>query len=400
LRTVSLPQAAADCSAAIERGLRQAEVYFVRAIARDGEGRVEEALADCSMALHLNPEHAGACNSRGLIRGRLGRLEEAQQDFSEAIRLEPKWFLPRLHRAQLAHGRGQLDAALTDYDAAVELVTEASREAAAPPGDPTVVLVYCRRGEARLDRFGEAEAEADFAAARHRHPAATASYLGDMWLRRSSWERAREVFTRLIQLRPEDPQGYLGRGMAQEARGDSEQAIADYSTAIHLQPDAGACFLLRARVRQRQGLIDEALADLAEHLRFHPQDVRGHLYRYTLHRDRKAWTEAQAAVNAAYSIAPDHPEVCNCLAWMLATRSDPQVRGGPRAVALARQACQATEWKQPHILDTLAAALAATEVFDEAVHWQMQAVRLSTEETRPAREARLQLYQAGQPYWE
>jgi tetratricopeptide (TPR) repeat protein len=185
---------------------------------------------------------------------------------------------------------------------------------------------------------------------------------------------AREAFTRLIQLRPEDPQGYLGRGMAQEARGALEQAVADSSMAIHLQPDAGACYLLRARVRQRQGLIDEALADLAEHLRFYPQDMMGYLYRYTLHRDRKAWTEAQAAVNAASSIAPDHPEVCNCLAWMLATRSEPEVRHGPRAVALARQACEATQWKHPNFLDTYAAALAATGIFDEAIHWQTQAV--------------------------
>jgi tetratricopeptide (TPR) repeat protein len=397
-----LPQATADCSAAIDRGLRQAEVYFIRAIARDGEGRVEEALADCSMALHLNPQHAGAYTSRGLIRGRLGRLEEAQQDFSEAIRLEPKWFLPRLHRAQLAHGRGQFDAALTDYDSVVELVTEAAREAAVPPGDPTVVLAYCRRGEARQDRFGEAEAEADFAEARRRHPAAAARYLGDMWLRRSNFDRAREAFTHLMQLRPEDPQGYLGRGLAHEARGDLEQAVADYSTAIDLQPDAGACYLSRARVRQRQGLLDEALTDLAEHLRFHPQDVMSYLYRYTLHRERKAWAEAQAAVNAAYSIAPDHPEVCNCLAWMLATRSDPEVRDGPRAVALARQACQATEWKHPNFLDTYAAALAATDVFDDAIHWQTQAVQLSlsTDERKAEREARLKLYQAGQPYRE
>jgi tetratricopeptide (TPR) repeat protein len=400
LNAGQLLRAAADCSAGIDRGLRQAEAYVVRAMARDGEGRVEEALADCSMALHLNPDHAGAYNSRGSLRGRLGRLEEARQDFDEAIRLEPKWFLPRLHRAQLAHGRGQLDAALSDYDAAVELATAAARQAAAPPSDPTVVLVYCRRGEARLDRFGEARAEADFAAARRRHAAVTAGYLGDMWLRRNSLERARQEFTHLIQLRPEDPQGYLGRGLAQEARGDLEQDAADYSAAIHLQPDVGACYLLRARVRNQQGLVDQALADLAEHLCLHPKDVMGYLYRYSLHRDRKAWTEARADLNLAYSIAPDHPEVCNCLAWMLATRSTPEVQDGPRAVALARQACEATQWKQPHILDTFAATLAATNVFDEAIHWQTQAVQLSTDAMKPGREARLKLYEAGQPYRE
>jgi tetratricopeptide (TPR) repeat protein len=394
-----LPEAADDCFAAIDRGFRHAEIYFIRAIALDVAGQGEEALANCSMALHLNPEHAGAYNSRGLIRGHLGRLAEALEDFSEAIRLAPKWFVPYLHRAQVNHARGLLDTALTDYDSAVNLVNESSFGPGATEGDPQAALVYCRRGDVRLDLIRDGEAEADFAEARRRHPVAAASYLGDMWLRRSSFDRAREAFTQLVRLRPEDAQSYLGRGLAQEGRGDLEQAADDYSSAIRLRPDCGA-YHLRARVRRRQGYTEDALADLTEHLRFHANDVMAYVYRYMLHRDRKEWAAAFADLNTAHAIAPDHPEVCNCLAWMLATRSDPQVRDVARAVALARHACQATAWKQPHILETFAAALAATNAFDEAVHWQEQAILLSTDETKSAWEARLKLYQAGQPYLE
>jgi tetratricopeptide (TPR) repeat protein len=272
------PQAAADCTAAIDRGFRHPEVYFIRAVALDGAGQAEEALADCSMALHLNPEHAGAFNSRGLIRGRLGRLDEARGDFSEAIRLEPRWFLPYLHRAQVAHSRGQLDAALADYDRAVELVAEATPEPSASEGDPTVALVYCRRGDARHDLFREEDAQADFAEARRHHPAAAAGYLGDMWLRRNDVGRALEAFDQFIQLCPQDAEGYLGRGRVHEARGDLEQADADYSTAIRLHPDGGVGYALRARARHRQGRTDDALADLSEHLRLHPNDPMAYLW--------------------------------------------------------------------------------------------------------------------------
>lgn len=395
-----LPEAAADCSAAIDRGLRHAEVYFIRAVALDGAGQVEEAMADCSMALHLNPEHAGAYNSRGLIRGRLGRLDEALGDFSEAICLAPKWFLPCLHRAQLAHSRGQLDSALADYDRAVELVKEASPERATAEGDPTVALVYCRRGDARLDQFREEEAESDFAEAGRHHPAAAASYLGDMWLRRSNYGRALEAFAQLVQLRPQDAQGYLGRGLAQEARGDLEQAAADYSTAIRLQSDGGGCYLLRARVRHRQGRTDAALTDLAEHLRFHPNDPMAYLFRSSLHKERKALATALEDLNAAHRAAPDNPQVCNNLAWMLATCADAQLRDGSRAVALARQACKATDWKHPFCLGTLGAALAEIGAFDEAFHWQTQALNLYPEEEKTSGRARLELYQANQPYRE
>jgi tetratricopeptide (TPR) repeat protein len=395
-----LPEAAVDCSAAIDRGFRHAEAYFIRAVALDSAGRVEEALADCSMAMHLNSECPEAYTSRGLIRGRLGRLDEALGDFSVAIRLAPQWFLPYLYRAQLAHGRGQFDPALADYDRAIELVKDVAPERPAAQGDPTAALVYCRRGDARYDLFREEEAEADFAEAGRRHPAAAAGYLGDMWLRRSNFGRALEAFAQLVQLRPQEAQGYLGRGLAQEALGEREQAAADYSMAIRLQPEGGAGYLLRARVRHRQGRTDDALKDLSEHLRLNPNDAMAYLFRSGLHKERKALAAALEDLNAAHRVAPDDPQVCNNLAWTLATCADAQLRDGTRAAVLARQACRETEWKHPFCLGTLGAALAETGALDEAIRWQTEALDLYPESEKAAGRERLELYRAGQPYRE
>jgi tetratricopeptide (TPR) repeat protein len=394
-----LAEAGADCSIAIDRGLRQADVFYVRAIALDGAGRMEEAVADCSMALHLNPEHAGAYNSRGLIRGRLGRLDAAVADFSEAVRLAPKWFLPYTNRGQLHHGRGQLDLALADYDWAIEFFQDETAGRPVTPGDPTLAVMYCRRGDVRREIDREKDAEADFAEARRRHPGATANYLGEMWLRRNNPTQAVEEFTQLIRLHPQAVQGYLGRGVAREALGELEQASEDFSQGIRLQPDGGG-YAFRGRVRHRQGRSDEAMADVTEHLRRYPNDTMAFLLRARLHRERGALPEAFADLTAAYQAAPDNPYVCNQLAWMLATCSDDRFRDGPRAVALARQACEATGWKQAPCLDTLAAALAETEAFDEAARWQRQAVELSSEEEKTTRRTRLERYQAGQPYRE
>jgi tetratricopeptide (TPR) repeat protein len=394
-----LAEAEADCSAAIDRGFRHANIYFTRAVAHDGSGRLEEALADCSMALHLDPEHAGAHNSRGFIRGRLGRPEEALADFAEASRLAPKWPLPYLNRAQVHHSCGRLDSALADYDRAVELVKEAPPPEGAAAEDPTLAVLYCRRGDARYDLFREEEAEADFAEARRHHPAAAADYLGEMWLRRHHFERALEAFDQLVELRPQDARGHLGRGLVHEAQGDLEQAAADYTAAVG-RPDPGAGYFLRARVRHRQGRADDALADLSEHLRLHPDDPMAYLFRSTLHKERQALAAALADLNAAHRVAPDNPNVCNNLAWMLATCPEASLRDGARAVALARQACQATDWKHPFCLGTLGAALAETGAFDEAIRRQTEALDLYPEEQKNAGRARLELYRAGQPYRE
>lgn len=390
------PQGLADFNEAIRLGCRDAEVFFARAVAHDHLGRSQEALADCTAALEIDPKHANAYNSRGLIRARLGQLEEAQGDLTEAIRLAPKWFFPHLHRAQVYHNRGQLDPALADYDQAIELMKAAPSPPGPTGGYPNLALVHCRRGEARYDHFHEAEAEEDFAEARRRDPGATAGYLGDMWLRRNKFDWAVEAFSHLVQLRRQDGSGFVGRGMAQEALGNLDQALDDYSTAIRLQAGEGPANFLRARIHLRQERRDDALADLSQHLRHFPNDPMAYLFRSSLYKQQGALAEALADLNAAHRVAPDDPQVCNNLAWMLSTCSVDEFRDGPRAVALARQACRATEWQHPYCLGTLGAACAETGEFAEAIRWQGEALLLYPGEEKPAGQARLELYRAGQ----
>jgi tetratricopeptide (TPR) repeat protein len=395
-----LPEAAADFSAAIDRGLRRAKAYFIRAVFLDAAGLKTEALADCSMALHLDPESAEVYNGRGLICGRLGRLDEALRDFAAAIRLAPSWFLPYLHRAQLYQHSGQLDSALADFDCAVELAKEASPEQAGDEGDPRLALVYFCRGDALHDRFRDEEAEADFAEARRHHAAAAATHMGEMWLRRCQFDKALEEFDQLVRLRPDDAQGYVRRGVVQESLGDLEQAADDYSEAIRRQPDGGGGYARRAGVRHRQGRPDDALADISEHLRLNPDDPMAYLFRSALHAERKELAAALEDLNSAHRADPNNPQVCNNLAWMLATSADDQLRDGDRAVALARQACEATGWEYSFCLGTLAAALAETGAFDEAAHWQSEALKLYPEEEKPAGQSRLARYLDGQPHRE
>ncbi len=393
-------EAGQDCSAAIDRGLRHARIYLIRAFARDRARELEEAAADCSMALHLDPEFAEVYNSRGLILGRLDKHDEALADFDEAIRLAPGWALPYLHRAGLRRSLGQLEPALDDYDRAVELAKGASHEASHVEENPMLALAYCHRGDARFDEFLEEEAEADFAEARRIHPPTAAAFLSDMWMRRGQFARAVGEFTALLELNPEDAQGYIGRGQARERLGDLEEADDDYSEAIRLQPQGGHGLVLRASIRHRQGRIDDALADLSEQLRWRPDDLRALLFRASLHRERKDWGAAADDLNAAHRAAPESPPVCNNLAWMLATCPEAEFRDGPRAVSLARRACEATDWKYSYCLGTLGAALAEVGDFDEAARWQAEALALYPADEKPAGEARLELYRAGQPYRE
>ena len=76
-------------------------------------------------------------------------------------------------------------------------------------------------------------------------------------------------------------------------------------------------------------------------------------------------------------------------------------RDGKRAVESATRACELTEWKEPGVLDTLAAGCAEAGNFDAAVKWQTRANALfPAGKEKTEGEARLKLYQARTPYRE
>jgi tetratricopeptide (TPR) repeat protein len=112
--------------------------------------------------------------------------------------------------------------------------------------------------------------------------------------------------------------------------------------------------------------------------------------------------EARKSLDAAIEADARSGQSHNKVAWLLATTWNSSLRDGKRAVALATQACELTEWNEPGYLDTLAAAYAEAGQFTDAVKWETKALERPDAlraDLEPA-QARLKLYQAGQPYHE
>jgi len=106
----------------------------------------------------------------------------------------------------------------------------------------------------------------------------------------------------------------------------------------------------------------------------------------------------------ALRLRPDLLTVTNNLAWLLATGRDERHRDPGAAVVIAERAVRLTERRDPAVLDTLAAAYASAQRFDEAARSMRRAIEIARSrgdvELVAEFEQRLALYQARRPYVE
>jgi GlpG protein len=105
--------------------------------------------------------------------------------------------------------------------------------------------------------------------------------------------------------------------------------------------------------------------------------------------------KAEAVSWLKKSASQDYVPAMNDLAWTLATDRNDALRNGSEAVGLAENACRISNWNEPQYVDTLAAAYAEVERWDDALRTQKLAInRLGGENVKEKAifESRLQHY--------
>ncbi len=323
-----------------------------RGLLRASQDKPEQALSDFNAALERQPDHVPTLEAKLVVLLELKRYDEALTVVAQLRQLKPKSVSPLVQEARIHALQENYEAALHNLDQAEKL-------------EPDNVAVLLLRGTVyqQMDKNDEALADVEKALELQPELEPAKRLRAVLLAGTGKFDLAIEQLAELIKGDPKDLESLLQLAMFYQANEEPRKAIELYSEALEQDPKNP--FALRGRA--------DAYLSVGEH------------------------AKAIADYEKALEVDPENTGVLNNLAWVLATSPFDELRSGKRAIELATKACELTQYKEAHILSTLAAGYAETGDFQTARKWSEKAVELGNEEERDPLLKELESYKAEKP---
>jgi len=310
-------------------------------------------------ALDVTENNSGMHRAMGLSLVSQRRFDEAVSHCRQAVQINPN--SARLHKSlgvALA-AQGKFEEAISSYRQALQL-------------KPNYAEVY--------------------------------NYLGDA-LQSQGWlDEAVSAYRQALQFKPNYVEAHNNLSVALQLKGRSNEAITHLRQALEAEPYYAEAYCNLGVVLQSQGKLDEAVSCYRRAVQLKPGFAEAHYNLARVLANENKINEAVTHLKETLRRRPDWLGPMNNLAWFLATHKDSEFYDPQEAIRLAQRACKLTEYNQPNLLDTLAAAYAAAGRFPEAVATAERALALA----RPSQQkemieqiqSHVDLYKSSRPYIE
>ena len=446
-----LADALTDLNKALEIDPKHTPTHEIKALVLGRLKRYDEALVALDQARQLSPDSVFPLMQKARIHALQSNLKAAMHELDEAIKLDPRNLSVLLLRATL-----QEDAAkkAADFDEAVRIAPKSGLAwrsrglyLADQDKNPQALADFDKAIEVEPKEVANYEAKSALLAKMKKYDEALATIdkAGDLIpksiyllmqrarirIQQTDYKAALAELNRAFELEPDNAGLLLLRSGVYQELGDKDKALADAERAYSLEPDSNTVIRFRAMLLADLKKFDEAIESLeklrqaepkdtltllqlaAVYSSMHKTDKALELYAAILAEEPDSWmalrgrgdlylnvgkhAEAIADFNKANKIKPKDSGILNNLAWVLATSPDAKLRDGKRAVALATEACELTDYRMPHILSTLGAAYAETGDFQTAIKWVTKGLESANEEQKKSLNKELDSYKAGRP---
>ena len=335
------------------------------------EGKNNEALDIINPLTTDYPRWAEPFYYSALTQLRLGQIELAQQSIDQALQNNINNDRYHALAAQIHLTRGNSMEAGREATLALRINGRSSIAVKILAKS----LIQAKEYDKAIDFIGKLNQEAV-----HKDVELLGS-LGLAYIGRKNSEQAKQVFTELLELAPDNSKAlalltaltaekdipkaisfvqqhlaksetaghYILLGDLLTRNEQFEEALKAYQKVQELDPENPQGYILSARLLSRLDKVDETIAKYEELLKNTPNSIAGIMGLATAYEIQGRKDEAKKKYMEALEIQPNLPAAANNLAWMLASEEQPDLG---EALRLAMQAKQAFP-DQPNIADTL-----------------------------------------------
>lgn len=253
--------------------LGQAVIYLAAGKTDEGLAKLDKVLADF-------PDFANAWAAKGYVEVRRGRPREAEEAMTRAIELDPDDHESYRNRGILRDHEGRARDAYPDLMAALErdpTDVEAMAELAqiysasdhrdeARPLLERIVRLRPQNVTGWLDLSLMQPTPEAIESIKHALAIEPANQRGNVRmctvLAEAGAKEAVAQCARAVQLAPDDPWAWMGRGLARYQLANDRKGLDDVDKAIEMKPDHVQFYVNRYILRSHAGMLPEAKADL------------------------------------------------------------------------------------------------------------------------------------------
>jgi tetratricopeptide (TPR) repeat protein len=394
-------EALADMTKAIElsesnheSAAKIAELFLGRALIQKDPAA---QLSDVSKAAELNPSDANAWQLKIQLLGQSGDNEAAYQAVLKFLETQTD----NLKAIELAV------ALLLDLDKAEDALRVLNEKI---PQLPSSAGLLRERGLAKYRLKDNDGAIADYTAALELSPQDILAYRlrAQVNLSAKKYEEASRDVEKIFSLKPDDLGALQLRLAIASDQRRYDEAIADAERLVRRIPDDPTSFLQLADLYLRSDRPRLAIDTCNVVLKTDPKNVgalglRGNAY-LSVGEQKEAVADFEDSLKIVPKEAKDQrSNLLNNLSWVLSTSPKDEIRNAERSLELALEACELTEYKEAHILSTLAAAYAEKGDFEKAREWSTKAIEAGKSEGSEQLEQleqELKSYQENKPWRE